>query len=596
MMSNFLSKWVFPAVVATGVAASPAMALESLRFDVRADDALAKKVEQASLLAQAKKDGRTDARDLFATAQADYARLLKALYAEGHYGAVIRILIDGREAGSISNFAVPNRISDITVQVAPGDKFLFGRTAISPLVTGTSALPEFARGEVARSTAIQEAVDQAVSDWRDAGHAKVDVADQDLSANHRSKELNALVFMAPGPRVRLGVLNQTTPSAVRAARIQAIAGLPTGEVFSPKKIEDAADRLRKTGAFSSVAMSEGDVLRSGNVMDVDLALVDMTPRRFGFGAEVSSLDGLTVSGFWLHRNLLGGAERFRVEAEVGGVTPALDGIDTRLSARLDVPAAFGTRTSAFAYAHGEWLHEPGYEALQAGAEVGIGRVFSDKLSGEIGLGYLYSRTTDSQGTRSFSLLQAPVSGVWDGRDNRLDPTKGFYVDAEIEPYIDLGNGPGVWSKIDARGYYGFGERITVAGRIQAGRAFGQPAANTHPEYLFYSGGGGTVRGHPYQSLSIDAGGGDTIGGRAFLGLSGEVRYKINDSFGAVAFVDGGWLGAENFFDAGSGSHIGAGLGVRYYTGLGPIRLDVAAPVRGGTGKGLQIYLGIGQAF
>ncbi len=136
----------------------------------------------------------------------------------------------------------------------------------------------------------------------------------------------------------------------------------------------------------------------------------------------------------------------------------------------------------------------------------------------------------------------------------------------------------------------------MAGRIQAGRAFGQPAANTHPEYLFYSGGGGTVRGHPYQSLSIDAGGGDTIGGRAFLGLSGEVRYKINDSFGAVAFVDGGWLGAENFFDAGSGSHIGAGLGVRYYTGLGPIRLDVAAPVRGGTGKGLQIYLGIGQAF
>lgn len=584
------------ALLAAFLTGGPALALDKLTFDVAGGDDLAEVVREASLLAQAEADGRVDARDLFATAQADYARLLRALYAEGHYGAVVHILIDGREAGAISNFNVPNRISQITVQVLPGQQFLFGQAAIAPLVPTPTPTPDFARGKPARSTAIQEAVDTAANDWRDAGHAKVAVQDQDLTANHKTNTLNASVFMSPGPLVRLGALRQTTPSAVRAARIQAIAGLPTGEVFAPDKIEDAADRLRKTGAFSSVALSEAETLRAGNVLDVDLALVDMAPRRFGFGAEVSSLVGLAVSGFWLHRNLLGGAERFRVEAEVSGVTPSLAGVDARLSARLEIPAAFGTYTSAFAQLHGEWLNEPGYAALQAGADLGIGHRFSDQLSGEIGLGYLYSRTTDSQGSRVFSLVQVPVSGLWDGRDSALDPTRGFYVDAKVEPYFDIGNGPGVWSHVDARGYFSAGDRITLAGRLQVGRAFGPPAAGTHPEYLFYSGGGGTVRGHPYQSLAIDAGGADTIGGRAFLGLSGEVRYRINDTFGAVAFVDAGFLGAENFFDAGAGSHVGAGLGLRYNTGLGPIRFDVAAPVSGGTGKGIQIYLGIGQAF
>ena len=114
--------------------------------------------------------------------------------------------------------------------------------------------------------------------------------------------------------------------------------------------------------------------------------------------------------------------------------------------------------------------------------------------------------------------------------------------------------------------------------------------------LFYSGGSNTVRGQPYKTLGVDLGGGTQIGGRSFVGLSGEIRASLSTKLGAVAFVDTGYIGAESLFDGSGKWHSGAGLGLRYKTGLGPIRFDIATPVGSTTGSGIQFYIGIGQAF
>ncbi len=165
------------------------------------------------------------------------------------------------------------------------------------------------------------------------------------------------------------------------------------------------------------------------------------------------------------------------------------------------------------------------------------------------------------------------------------------------PYLGLaGTASGVRSTLDGRVYQGLGERIVLAGRLQLGSVAGPTLAETPPDDLFASGGGGTVRGQPYKSLDVDAGGGRRLGGQSFLGLSGEVRAGLTDRIGAVAFYDAGYVGAGSAFDGSGAWHAGAGLGLRYRTALGPIRFDVAAPVGGTTGAGLQLYLGIGQAF
>ena len=151
-------------------------------------------------------------------------------------------------------------------------------------------------------------------------------------------------------------------------------------------------------------------------------------------------------------------------------------------------------------------------------------------------------------------------------------------------------------KADGRIFRSFGndDRVTLAARVQVGAVLGASLLGTPRADLFYSGGGGTVRGQPYQSLGVSVLRADfQTGGQAFLGASVEARVRVTDRIGVVGFYDWGHVGGLDFFDDLGGSHSGAGLGLRYDTGFGPIRLDLAAPVSGDTGKGVQVYVGIG---
>lgn len=597
-------KWAIRAIAALlCLTAWPGLAAAFDRLDFAIsgqDDTLKDELRAVSLLSAARAQDRTDPRDVLAAARADYARLLQVLYRAGHYGGVIRVLVDGREASSISPFAPPEQIGRVLVQVDPGPQFSLSRAEIAPLARGTELPEGFAVGRPAGSEEIQQAVAAAVDAWRSAGRAKARVADQSLLADHSNTALAVRVGIDPGPKVRFGRLNQTGPSAVRTSAIARIAGFPSGSAFDPERLENVATRLRRTGAFGSVTLSEAEALRDGDLLDVDLALVDAKPRRLGFGAEMSSLDGLTLSGYWLHRNLFGGAERFRVEAEAADLGTDLNGADAALSARLSIPAVWGPSTSAFVYFDADYVQDPGYTLRSGEIGAGLSRTLRFDVAAEIGLAYSYSVTEDGLGRRELSILSLPGEASLDRRDDTLDPVSGYYAVLGLEPFISTGTGvAGLRSTLEGRGYFGLGadDRLVFAARAQLGAVIGAEASDVPADYLFFSGGGGTVRGFAYQSQGVETAGGDLVGGRGFAGLSAELRYRINDRFGAVGFVDMGHVGPGGVLDSAGDWHAGAGLGLRYFTSLGPIRVDVALPVQGGGGgNDPQFYIGIGQAF
>ena len=148
--------------------------------------------------------------------------------------------------------------------------------------------------------------------------------------------------------------------------------------------------------------------------------------------------------------------------------------------------------------------------------------------------------------------------------------------------------------------FGAEDRITLAGRLQGGAVLGSDLLETPRDDLFLIGGGGTVRGHSYRSLGIavNRGFGDNflIGGAYMLAASAEVRTRITEKIGVVGFVDAGRIGVDGFFDDLGGWQAGAGLGLRYETGFGPIRLDVAVPIGKTDDDGFQMYIGLGQSF
>jgi len=568
-----------------------------------AREAFTESLRDASLLVTLIDNADSTPRDVVAAARSDYTTLVEALFSRGHYSTVVSIRLNGREASAISPLGVPDRIETVEIVVDPGPQFTFGTTSIQPLAPDTVLPDGFARGQPARAALVRQATRTAVQAWRERGHPKVEISGQDVTARHSASELDVGVSLTPGPRLRFGDSPVSGQTRVSAPRIRQIAGLPRGEIYSPEAVEDAARRLRRAGTFRSVRLIEGPPLPDGT-LDIDIVVVDREPRRIGAGAEVSSSDGLKLTGYWLHRNILGGAESLRFDAEIRQLAGVDSGTDYILSARFERPAVFGPDTRFFTEAEIARYDEPDFLISGGRLEAGFSQEVTDTLTIEAGLGLSYREVTDrfleDEPTRELFYVSVPGKATLDERDDTLDATEGYYVEIAAEPFIEtLQEDRGIHLDLDGRVYRAFGEgaRVVLAGRVQLGSLIGVEPEAAPPEGLFYSGGGDTVRGQPYQSLNIIYGD-NTLGGRSFAGFSAEVRFDATASLGGVVFADFGLLSGESDWSD-PVDHAGAGLGVRYNTPIGPIRFDIAVPISEGSGFGddpVQYYIGIGQAF
>ncbi len=551
----------------------------------------------------------SDPQDYVAAARADYRRLLTALYGAGYYGGSISIRIDGREAADIQPLDAPARIESIVIRVDPGPSFTFGTASIGPLAPET-ALPEgFATGEIARSEVIRSATLAAISAWRDAGHAKATPGAQNIVAVHPETRLNAEVEIRPGPRLSFGTVTVEGNERVRTARIEELANLSPGRTFNPADIEEAALRLRRTGTFRSVAIVEAEEFSPDFRLPLTIQVSELPPRRIGFGAELSSTEGLGLNAFWLHRNLFGGMERFRVEGAITGIEAAIPGRDNggpdyRLALSYARPGTFNPDIDLLidtAFVH---LDEPDYTLDQLTGSIGFTQYVRDDLTYKAGIGFLTAREETAFRSREYTLLTLPLEGTLDQRDDPLNAREGFYLNLELTPFLGLiGGGDGVRIFADGRYYHTFGESLTLAARGQFGSVQGASILEAPADFLFYSGGGGTVRGQPYQSLGIEfaradlPGAGARLGGASFVGTQLEGRLAVTDSFSGVAFYDFGMIDDASLPSDTAKWHAGVGLGVRYNTPIGPIRLDVATPASGDRiGERVEFYIGIGQAF
>jgi translocation and assembly module TamA len=195
----------------------------------------------------------------------------------------------------------------------------------------------------------------------------------------------------------------------------------------------------------------------------------------------------------------------------------------------------------------------------------------------------------------------PITAVYDTTDSKLDPTRGVRVGATVAAYptflgstLDLFEAKGHMSA-----YYSLDEdsRYVLAGRVAAGSLAGSSLDDIPANLRFYSGGGGSVRGYAYDSLGPLGPNNSVIGGRSLFEASAEVRIKVTDTIGIVPFFDAGNAFAANFPDFKDPLQMAAGLGLRYYTAIGPIRVDIAAPINRRSGdKPVAVYVSVGQAF
>ncbi len=191
----------------------------------------------------------------------------------------------------------------------------------------------------------------------------------------------------------------------------------------------------------------------------------------------------------------------------------------------------------------------------------------------------------------------PISLTYDGSDNLLDPHRGFRLTGRASPELSFNGDIFGYMKLqaEASAYLPLGDRVTLAGRGHVGTIAGAAQRDIAPTRRFYAGGGGSVRGYGFQAVGPQAADGTPTGGDSIVEASAEVRVRFGD-FGVVPFFDAGEVDTS-LVPRFRNVRYGAGLGFRYYTGFGPVRIDVATPANPRPGDArVQFYVSIGQAF
>ncbi|MSU90652.1 BamA/TamA family outer membrane protein [Rhodobacteraceae bacterium 2CG4] len=581
------------------------------RFDVGpVRNGIADRLKQSSAVWTNRNDPASGAAGLITAAQEDYRAILAALYAEGYYSGAIGIRINGQEA---ANLSLGSRLSDpieVQISVDPGPLYRFGKTDyVNPppkrrelTITGSEARAreQFAPGEVAYADVVNQAGDEAVADWRAAGHPKAEVSGRDVLADHPRRRLDVTIRLDPGPRARFGRVAVRNEGKVKAGFIRYMTDIRPGDAYDPEDVERATDRLTNLGVFSVIRVIEGDEVGPDGTLPITVEAYPRAPRRIGVGAVVSSTEGLGLEGFWLHRNVFGRAERLRFDASVGGLfsEDRVDDLDYALGVTFTKPGFLSPNNDLVTGLETRQDVFDDYRARTLGGRVGLNRTFDEWLTGSVFVDFTYSNVEDDLGTRELYTLGLPVRLEWDRRNSDLDPTVGYYVAGEVKPMYEFEfRNTALRTEIEGRKYWSFAEgRTVLAARAGFGTILGGDLRELPPDELFFTGGGGSVRGYGFRANGIEVDG-DTLGGRSAVEASVELRQRIRDRYGVVVFADAGLVSVDEIPSGDSDLKAGVGIGGRFYTGLGPLRLDVATPLDRDNGESaVTFYVGIGQAF
>ncbi len=585
----------------------------TVTFDLdETDEDLRDKVRSASSLLTDEDRPVSGSLGILSKARNDRELLVAALYEAARYDGTVEIAIDGQPLDTLEPDAEfdTSRPVPITVKVRSGERFSLGEILVQGDTGGIApASYGLVPGGDASSNAILKAENLMVRALKEEGRPLARVAEREVIADHDTKTLDVMMALSAGPVAPFGDTSVDGTEAVDAEFTAYMADIERGKTYSPEDIEDARERLLELGVFDSVTVKERDGLDPDGSIPVDIEVSERKFRYFGVGATVSSTDGAGIEGYWGHRNLFGRAEKLRLEGSISriGETSDYKTLDYKAALLFEKPGLVGP-ASKFTYdIKVASEHPDAYDrfSFSTGAGLAYNLTKQQTLTGQLRVEYTDLTDVFFPLGKKYLLVSTPIEYVYDARDDKLNPKKGWRALAFAEPTYDIESGAAfVKFKGEASVYKSLNQsgRIVAAGRVAAGSIVGAGLSDIPADRRFYSGGGGSVRGFAYQGVGPrvpdPAKPGEFIptGGRSFAEASAELRIQVTDSFGVVPFIDAGTV-SEDIVPDFNDVRFGAGLGVRYLTPFGPLRVDAAVPLNRRPGDAsFGIYAGIGQAF
>lgn len=411
-----------------------------------------------------------------------------------------------------------------------------------------------------------------------------------------------------GAKASFGAVRVAGDPVLSAAHVGLLPRFRRGELYDSRRIEDLRQALIATSLLSSVSLEPVATGRSGpdgtEAVDILVREVRGPSRSLAATAGYGTGEGAKVTGSWTLRNLFP-PEGALITTAVGGTLEQSLGVQfIRSNAgqrdRTVSVGATAARQRFDAYAA---------ETLDLNASIGRAStpIWQKRWTYSAGVELIGSRETRfdtnlvARDANTYLIAALPLQLGYDRSNSLLDPATGFRLTGRLSPEVQQRASGGsafdtyARSLIEATGYYPVTSALVLAGRARLGAIVGASRDAIAPSRRLYSGGGGSVRGFGYQQLGPKDLDNRPIGGRGLTEFGVEARYRFGN-FGIVPFVDAGRVGVEPTPSL-AGLRFGAGIGARYYTSFGPLRLDVATPIARRPGESrVAVYISIGQAF
>jgi translocation and assembly module TamA len=543
-----------------------------------------------------------NAAQVSARANEDVALAERLLHAQGYY--------DGIATSTVLPVAGQPGVVAVTISATPGLRYKFGDIAI----TGAEPEPaDFARaalplkiGDPIVAADVEGGEANVALTLPEKGYPFAKVGQRDILLDEAAHSGDYTLPIESGPKSSFGGLRTKGDPIFGLKHLAVFPRFKRGQVYSSQKADDLRQALVGTGLFSTIAVEPID---TGTKAADGTEVVDMLVtqekgpwRSLAASGGYATGEGIKATGSWTHRNLFPPEGALTGSITAGTLEQAVGTTFRRSNA--------GQRDRSFTLsATVDRSNFDAYNAKSIDLSASLARASTPlwqkrwtwSIGGEIVGTNERGAATSASGDRprrTYLIGAIPLQLGYDRSNDLLDPTTGYRVTVRVSPEASLHGGIKGYGRTTGQvtAYYPVTKSIVLAGRVLVSSIVGiSDIASIAPSRRIYAGGGGSVRGFGYQQLGPKDAQNNPIGGLTSTEFAFEARYRFGN-FGIVPFFDGGRVGDTSTPGIGN-MRYGAGIGGRYYTNFGPMRVDVATPIGRKPGESkIALYISIGQAF
>jgi len=522
----------------------------------------------------------------------DRAALKKLLQAEGYYQSTIEAAYD--EAAQISTFRVgagqQYRFGRISMEVEAADEVKLSAINVpdTKVLSAKTDKPALAAVVLKDVLIIQKSVEKhnCLFDHHTTHEAVI---------NHLQHRIDVTYRVKAGLIATFGDIQFIGQETISNLHLNRRVQIKKGECFKRSKLNDANVFLKKSGLLAKTETVLPESPAADGSVPVTFIVTERAHRSIKAGVSYSTDIGPGVNAGWEHRNFLSHGENFSTMLSVATR-------EQQLNTQLEKPY-FMRRDQRLKVGGGiEQKDNDAFQTSGFNVSGGVERDLDNKWMVGVGAKYGFERIKDQNNTENVALFSLPLFMSQDRRNDRFNPISGWTFQFNTTPAVDTIDTRTTFLKNRVSGGYyqplGAAEQSVIAVRATTGAILGASSDTVPATERFYTGGGGSIRGYGYQLVGPLDTQNDPLGGRSFVEFSTELRLRIAEDHGVVAFLDGGNTFDATYPDFYGGVLWGAGLGYRYFTSFAPLRVDVAVPLdkRSGVDDAFQLYFSIGQAF